>query len=241
MHQPTPQTPEMIVAQFWLELDLPVANLPPALVVEFDEVYFDASLSARFGVTMPQSIINSVSRRQAEFFAGRWASRRAIQRLGRVAEDIGIGPSRAPRWPIGLIGSISHSGSIAAAIVAMRGTCTGIGIDIERTVDADTGSTLFPHVVNSQEIEVLTRAGLPWRTALTLAFSVKESFFKGTHASVGYFFDFDAVRVIGADTVRRRIDVVLDVTLSPLLSRGHVFQLNYFYLHDDIVLTSFAW
>lgn len=51
--------------------------------------------------------------------------------FGVHAREIGKGPVGEPRWPTGAMGSLSHSGSFACAVVAPADSCAGLGIDIE--------------------------------------------------------------------------------------------------------------
>ncbi|MFN3936375.1 MAG: 4'-phosphopantetheinyl transferase, partial [Gemmobacter sp.] len=73
----------------------------------------------------------AVPRRRAEFAAGRLAARAAMARLGMPAMPIPMGADRAPVWPEGLAGSITHTGGLALAAVAMRREVRSIGIDAE--------------------------------------------------------------------------------------------------------------
>lgn len=56
-------------------------------------------------------------RRRQEFAAGRRAARRALEGVGRPAVAIPVGARGAPVWPAGVLGSISHNGGVALALV----------------------------------------------------------------------------------------------------------------------------
>jgi len=71
-------------------------------------------------------------KRRAEFVAGRTAARAALRQLGVQDQGIRPGPNRAPKWPDGLTGSITHDPSHCLAAVARKRHVRGIGIDIER-------------------------------------------------------------------------------------------------------------
>ena len=58
--------------------------------------------------------------RLAEFRHGRACARLALGRIGAGAHDIPVGASREPIWPTGVVGSISHAGTAAAAVVAWQ-------------------------------------------------------------------------------------------------------------------------
>lgn len=69
--------------------------------------------------------------RRREFRAGRFHARQALVRLGAPSQAIPRLPSRAPSWPQGHVGSISHSPSLCVAVATKRGRLAGLGIDIE--------------------------------------------------------------------------------------------------------------
>ena len=67
--------------------------------------------------------------RRDSFSSGRYCVRAAQAELAIPAQEIGRN-ERAPIWPQGCIGSISHSASVAVA--ALSTSLTGVGVDIER-------------------------------------------------------------------------------------------------------------
>ena len=77
------------------------------------------------------AMARAIPARRREFAAGRRAARAAMQALDLPAAAILPGPDRAPVWPDGVIGSISHGGGACLALVARQGVITGLGIDLE--------------------------------------------------------------------------------------------------------------
>jgi len=79
--------------------------------------------------------------RLAEFAQGRLHARMALARLGLTNASIPVGRDRAPVWPQGFVGSISHvpqdPASLRAghviAVAARDSDCAGLGVDIERS------------------------------------------------------------------------------------------------------------
>lgn len=69
--------------------------------------------------------------RRREFRAGRFHARQALISLAVRAQPIARQPSRAPRWPHGHVGSISHSSSLCVAVAAQQRRLATLGIDIE--------------------------------------------------------------------------------------------------------------
>jgi hypothetical protein len=86
--------------------------------------------------------------RVREFESGRAYAKRALGMLGMHDVDLLIGPDRAPVWPAGAVGSITHVldsryGIYAAAAVARADSVLAVGIDFE------IEDTLHPHVWRS--------------------------------------------------------------------------------------------
>jgi 4'-phosphopantetheinyl transferase EntD len=87
------------------------------------------------------SVPTMTPERLTEFLHGRKHARQALAQLGVNEPSIPTSADRAPVWPQGFVGSISHvpadvqhkqSGWVIAA-VARSEHCCGLGIDLERT------------------------------------------------------------------------------------------------------------
>ena len=215
----------------------------PLCLVEFDAHGFNVDAFRAGGIALPPQIAGSVRKRQAEFFFGRLAARRALSACGIVPCEVAIGSSREPVWPGAVIGSISHSGHIAAAIALARSTYRGIGIDLEPVLGLDLLATVRATVLDEREYALLcTSAGAyPIDILCTLAFSAKESFFKGCFAAVRRYFDFSAVRLVGIDARARSLQLELLHTLCPELVEGSLFEVRFEFPDPDTVLTLFIW
>ena len=78
------------------------------------------------------------------------------------------GPDRAPRWPAGVVGSISHAGSVpggfCGAVVAHSRDFLTLGLDAE-VVDG-VGPDLWPRVTTPRERDWLERQPLGRRPVL---------------------------------------------------------------------------
>lgn len=77
------------------------------------------------------AVASAVEKRRHEFAAGRACARRALSILGYPPAAIPVGPDRAPIWPEGVIGTISHCARTVVAAVARVGDLRGIGVDVE--------------------------------------------------------------------------------------------------------------
>jgi len=133
---------------------------------------------------------NAVDKRRREFAAGRAAAHQAMRALNREPAPILIGPKRAPLWPEGLTGSISHCRSCALAAVARLSTHPGLGIDVEE--DTPLARDLWPSIANSAERAWLDQQPNPGQAG-KLLFSAKEAAYKAQYVISRQFFGFDGM------------------------------------------------
>lgn len=151
---------------------------------------------ALFDFTEERGLIAGwVPQRQREFVTARRCAHEALHLLGVVPTAIGRGPDRAPQWPDGVVGSITHCDDYRAAAVARRIAFASLGIDAEPL--RALPSTVLDVVLTAEEVEQLARlrtdeATLPWET---LVFSAKESTYKALYPLTGRWLDFHDVRI----------------------------------------------
>lgn len=129
-------------------------------------------------------------RRRREYALGRWCARRAMTVFRRGDGPLLSTASRAPAWPNGLVGSITHCEGYCAAAVATTESLAAIGIDAERwqAMPPDVGSHIAS--VEDYQLSSLDRSDIK---SLALIFSAKESVFKALNPLTGSFFDFLSV------------------------------------------------
>lgn len=211
-------------------------------LVRYDSAAFDPAAFADAAIAMPDSIRRSVSKRQAEFFFGRLAAALALEAHGYAAVEVGIGALRAPVFPAALIGTITHTGSVAAAAVLPAWRCRGLGIDIEAAIAPDAMDSVAQLVLRPAEQAVLAAAGaLAYPLALALVFSAKESFYKGLSRTAGRVFDFTALRLLSIDLGAQRLHFVTEEALGQEWPVGRRCEVGFHYLAGGEVLTIFSW
>lgn len=216
----------------------------PIRLLEFDVAEFDPHTFAEIGIHCPPNISRSTRKRQAEFLFGRLAARQALSVIAAelASTNIAVGVAREPLWPDGVIGSITHDRRFAAAAVEKQGRRHGIGIDIERIVSAETSEAMLGMVVDAQEMRDMSSPGSwPITTLLTLAFSAKESFFKGTYRAVGRFFDFAAARVVAVYPECGRLQLRLAQRLAEHLLEGQDYEIGFEFVDPNTIITHFVW
>jgi len=136
-----------------------------------------------------ENLSSSNSNRWSEYSTGRALAHELMPLLGCRIGPIGRDESRAPIWPAGLLGSISHTGSLAVAALARRNRCRSLGVDLERI--NRVGSRLAGQVLTESERE--GSAGGP--QALAVAFAAKEAGYKATYPIVQRFIAFKEAEV----------------------------------------------
>jgi len=211
--------------------------------VHFALSTFDRSLFEQTGIGLPANIAGSVAKRQAEYFYGRLCSRAALHAAGLRGVQIGTDAMRAPVWPAGYTGSITHNGSIAAAVVVREDEYAGIGIDIETVSHGSACDALRSTIVSRRELDYLEsfNQGPCIDTLLTLVFSAKESFYKSVSKLVGRVLDFDVIELVNIDLTATALTFAVREPLGRQFQPGYRFQVEFKLLDDAHLMTEFHW
>ena len=192
-------------------------------MTSFDVQCFDDSAFAACGMALPESLSRAVTKRRAEYLAGRVCARHALAEL-----DIHINalPSLADRqvdWPTTVRGSITHAHDLAAALVSTTPTHQGLGVDAERWLTPERADYLATSILTPCEQQALSVFTPEQRSrAITLTFSLKESLFKALYPLTGTRFYFHDARVEGLDPTASpgQCTLILSCTLSEIWLPG---------------------
>jgi 4'-phosphopantetheinyl transferase EntD len=128
--------------------------------------------------------------RRREFIAGRACSRRALAALGHHDHPVLVGRDRAPLWPPGVVGSITHTKGYCAAAAVRTDTVRALGIDAEEHLPLEPGVTRV--VCRPEELDRCA-SGDPAVHWPTVIFSGKEAVYKLWSPLVGTWLDFHDV------------------------------------------------
>ena len=159
------------------------------------------------------------------------------QGAGHPLASRGADPDRAPQWPPGFVGSITHSARFAAVAVMPQSMARAVGIDAESVLTADQQVLVRQYCAVDEELDTLVRgaSSLSEAQLLTLCFSAKEAVFKCLYPLVKRYFDFTCVRIVAVDESTNLVSIkVLDaeiarcaetsaLTGSFQFAEGHVF------------------
>jgi len=141
------------------------------------------------------SLINTYSQKRiVDFATGRYCARQALGKLGITSCEILLGKYREPIWPIGIVGSISHSDSLTGAIVAKNKDFHSIGIDIETIgfVKRDLWDILF---TNNEKKILSSLSDNEADIYSSVLFSMKECFYKMQFPLSKTLLDFTCVEI----------------------------------------------
>lgn len=179
-----------------------------------------------------------VPKRRNEFLAGRWCVQQCYGQLGIVADLPAMNADRSPAWPAGVRGSISHSDTLAIAVVTHEADVGLVGVDVESIVAmAESDRALDNSIACKAEVETIKRIGFGHERAMTLIFSAKESLYKALYPQVGRYFDYLDAEVDAIDS--KAFVLRLRVNLGHALPAGRLFRLQY-QINDHHVLTCLA-
>jgi 4'-phosphopantetheinyl transferase EntD len=122
-------------------------------------------------------VVKAAPKRRRDFVLGRTCARAALAGLGHSGAVIGMGEGGAPLWPVGIMGSITHTSGYAAALAADARLFSGIGVDAERV--GGVTEELWPRLFDTAERDRLMGLDDASRAILaTVIFSAKEACYK---------------------------------------------------------------
>lgn len=136
------------------------------------------------------AIARAIPARKVEFAAGRSAARAGLAALGHPAMAIPAGADRAPIWPKGIIGSITHTKGLCLAAVSRTSDTSALGIDAEQA--APLPQNILQTVLTEEDQRQL--AAMP-PLAATATFSAKEAVYKALSRYLDDIWDFDAMSI----------------------------------------------
>jgi 4'-phosphopantetheinyl transferase EntD len=140
------------------------------------------------------AVARAIDSRRLQYAAGRQCARDAMRALGAAPGPVTMGEDRAPCFPEGLVGTITHTQWWCAAAMARVDTHGALGVDVEP--DSPLKPSLFSSVLTEAEEAQLQRYDDPLRGLLgKLVFSAKECAYKAQYTLSRTFYGFHGMRV----------------------------------------------
>jgi len=139
----------------------------------------------------------AVPKRVREFAAGRLCARRALAEFGISDFALRVADDRQAVWPHAMVGSITHTAGLCAAVVAERARILGVGLDTE--VVGHVNPEIWPRICAPGELAWIdSLPAASQAAAVTLIFSAKEAFYKCQYPLAGEPLGFHDVTVEAA-------------------------------------------
>ena len=136
----------------------------------------------------------AVAKRRREYTAGRVLARRAAVKLGLGPIEVLPRADRAPQWPEGVVGSITHTRGHVAVALARAESFAGLGLDVERADPLK--SRLWDMICTDEDRAMLARYEEPERSLMAkIVFSAKEAAYKAQFALTEQFLGFSAMHI----------------------------------------------
>ena len=160
-------------------------------------VAFESNGAAPMDLLLPAeaaAIATAAPNRIAEFAAGRACARAALAALGIPGFELKNGADRAPQWPDGIVGSISHTDGFCGAVAAHAQQVLALGLDAETRRRVQP--RLWQRICTPWEREYL--ANLPQTQAEelgTVIFSAKEAFYKAQYPLTRQWLNFSDIAI----------------------------------------------
>lgn len=138
-------------------------------------------------------VARAVESRRRELATGRRLAHALLAELGADPAPLLPGERRAPVWPAGFVGSISHAQGVAAVVVARSPPFACVGLDVEGA------EPLKPELVDvlltASEKATFSKAGGAFGAWAKLAFCAKECAYKAWSPALDFVPEFTDVEV----------------------------------------------
>jgi 4'-phosphopantetheinyl transferase EntD len=166
-----------------------------------------------------EGLARAAPARMREYAAGRSAARGAMILLGATPAAILRSDDRAPIWPAGMTGSITHTKTDALAAVTTAGAMLGIDMERDGRVTAD----LWPTILHDDEDS----------SHATLIFAAKEAVYKAQYPRTRAMFDFHRLHIrIDGDAFHACFCATTGPIAKGIIWTGHHT------LHAGVILTA---
>lgn len=174
---------------FWLSQMRKLFSSDACCVVATEAMY-----TSPLHILEEAAVLGASDARRRDFRAGRASARAALFKLGLEAGPIPVGSDRAPCWPEGIVGSISHCQSVCGAVVARVGAIQSIGLDLEDVSLIE--NSIVTEICTADDLEESGKFDKGIRHLLpNIVFGAKEAFYKAYFPLTRRFLNFRDVSI----------------------------------------------
>lgn len=201
----------------------------PAVLISanFDNNQFAVAFYEQCSVYCPPAMIKANRKRQAEYFAGRYLAAEAMASYDIHNFKLIADAKRCPMWPSSLVGSITHTNSYAACIVANKADIAAIGIDAQDILSEDRAERVQTRIIDHAETQIISQNDLSEALGLSLCFSAKEAIYKALYPRIQQYFGFNAAKLHSIDTAANTLSFRFDPALWVLHTDRNLLTLHY--------------
>lgn len=160
-----------------------------------------------------------VAKRTREMIGGRVLARVLMHRMGIEPQPLLRGLDRAPIWPKGVVGSITHTEEICAIAMAASSEFSAVGIDIEPRIAVR--EPLWDRIARNDE---MTRMAPLDGIKIRWLFCAKEAFFKaqfGLTSRMLYHHDVSVVPLDDDGAFRVKVSCPQSGAMIDAAGQGH--------------------
>ncbi|EPV3677799.1 MULTISPECIES: 4'-phosphopantetheinyl transferase family protein [Enterobacter cloacae complex] len=200
------------------------------------EIFCDALFYCN-NILCPENIRRSVPKRRAEYFAGRLSAQRALSLYGYENFHVKSQVTGSPIWPYGINGSIAHSRDYAVALLSSNANISYVGIDVESIVNRDVADAVKRYALHENEVEMLQKSEMIYEKAVTLFFSIKESFFKSVSEYMMAPFSIYDINIISLDEKDNYCVVHVAPEKSPAWYQLPMLKVYFWFADGDTVIS----
>ncbi|WP_380179355.1 4'-phosphopantetheinyl transferase [Kalamiella sp. sgz302252] len=201
------------------------AGHPDVLLLQarYQPALYNDDLFQDFQLPFPSRLNKAVAKRRAEYLASRVCVRFELNQFGIKNFILANDADRAPIWPQEIVGSLSHSRTCVSLLLAKASARKLLGVDVEEIMRPETAEEMRDMIVSPREAKLLLSSGLPFASALTAAFSLKESLYKALFPPFRQFMNFSEAEIIACDATMSSVTLRLTRALSPAFPVGRLF------------------
>lgn len=181
--------------------------------LHFNLDHYDDDAFKTHGIACPPNIYRSVPKRRAEYLAGRICCKLLLEGFG-ISAPVSSDASRAPCWPDGFKGSISHCDGHAIAVLT-RAENGDLGVDIELLHEEILLESADLIAGGDERTLLESSLGLGKQWALLLAFSAKESLFKASYSTVKRYLGFEHAHITSIEPSQGKIALQFSSGILP--------------------------
>jgi enterobactin synthetase component D len=167
----------------------------------------NSQLENSFSNWLPAEMKNVALVRKQEYIAGRFCAFQAAKMAGFDLTELPTAVTREPVWPLGVIGSITHSRQMAISCVSLSNKFSSLGIDAEELMKSSLGTEVENTIASVEELALVKKDES--QKGITVLFSAKEALYKALFPLARTFIDFKEVKLVDLDMERESFELEL--------------------------------